>query len=97
MYYDYSRERGNDYIVDLLEERFIVKNINNGITINSVSDYIKSLSTSIEYWYYIHNPIEAKLNELMATQFVKVVSTCVNQEGFLVVVLYLKDHKNEKS
>ena len=63
MYYDYSRERGNDYIVDLLEERFIVKNINNGITINSVSDYIKSLSTSIEYWYYIHNPIEAKLND----------------------------------
>lgn len=29
MYHDYSREKGNDYIVDLLDERYIAKRIIN--------------------------------------------------------------------
>lgn len=63
MYYDYSREKGNDYIVDLLENKFIVKNVNSDVTITSMREYITSLKTCIEYWYYIHNPTEANLDD----------------------------------
>lgn len=40
--------------------------------------------------------INNKLNELAKQYFVKVTSSCINLEGLLVVVLYLKNHTNEK-
>ncbi len=39
--------------------------------------------------------IKQKLNEIAKTHFVKVTSSCINLEGLLVVVLYLKEHSNE--
>lgn len=40
--------------------------------------------------------IKNKLNELAKKYFVKITSCCINLEGLLVVVLYLKEHTNEK-
>lgn len=64
MYYDYSREKGNDYIKDLLENKYILKrinskNTNNNLTIKEIKDYVLSLKESVEHWYYLHNPDEA--------------------------------------
>ncbi len=64
MYHDYSREKGNDYIVDLLEERYIakriaIKNEEELLSIKEINDYVLSLKESVEHWYYLHNPDEA--------------------------------------
>lgn len=64
MYHDYSRQKGNDYIVDLLEERYIAKRITNQnleepLTIQEIQDYVLSLKESVEHWYYLFNPSEA--------------------------------------
>ena len=40
--------------------------------------------------------IQDKLNELAKSHFVKVTSSCINLDGLLVIVLYLKEHTNEK-
>jgi len=63
MYHDYSRKKGNDYIVDLLEERYTAKNvIQNKITIKEIRDYTLSLQESVKHWYYLHNPEKAQYN-----------------------------------
>lgn len=64
MYYDYSREKGNDYIKDLLENKYISKrinsqNTNNNLSIKEIKNYVLSLKESVEHWYYLHNPDEA--------------------------------------
>ena len=40
--------------------------------------------------------VKDQLNELAKTHFVKVTSSCINLEGLLVVVLYIKEFTNEK-
>ncbi|MFY4766487.1 DUF262 domain-containing protein [Campylobacter sp. GB48] len=72
MYFKYSREKGNDYIVSLLEEIFVCKrilgkNIDNPLTIKEINDYILSLSTSIEHWYYLFNPEQSNYTEEVKT------------------------------
>ena len=68
MYHDYSREKGNDYIVDLLDERYIAKriinkNIDNPLTLKEIKDYALSLKESVEHWYYLHNPEQAPYDD----------------------------------
>lgn len=59
MYYGYSREKGNDYIVDLLDniiyiqKRITDKNIDNPLKIKEIQAYILSLKTSVGHWYYL--------------------------------------------
>lgn len=61
MYHDYSRKKGNDYVVDLLKDRYTVKNIiNNKITILEIREYVLSLQNSVKHWYFLHNPEKAK-------------------------------------
>ncbi len=60
MYHDYSRKKGNDYIVDLLEDRYVVKKvIDDTLKIEDIRDYIMSLKKSVVHWYYLFNPSEA--------------------------------------
>lgn len=64
MYHDYSRQKGNDYIVDLLEVKYIAKRITNqdiedSLTIQEIQNYVLSLKESVEHWYYLFNPSEA--------------------------------------
>lgn len=68
MYHDYSRQTANDYIDDLLDERYItkritMKNISNPLTLNEIKDYALSLKESVEHWYYLHNPEQAPYND----------------------------------
>jgi uncharacterized protein with ParB-like and HNH nuclease domain len=68
MYYDYSREKGNDYIVDLLEERYIAKristkNMEESLSIKEIKEYVLSLKESVEHWYYLYNPSEATYDD----------------------------------
>ncbi|MGD9625467.1 MAG: DUF262 domain-containing protein [Arcobacter sp.] len=68
MYHDYSREKGNDYIIDLLEERYVAKRIitkkeEELLSIKEINDYVLSLKESVEHWYYLHNPDEANYND----------------------------------
>lgn len=53
MYHDYSRIKGNDYIDDLLNERYIakrifVKGISNPLTIIEINKYVLSLKESVK-------------------------------------------------
>ena len=68
MYHDYSRKQGNDYIDDLLEERYIAKRIitkkeEELLSIKEINDYVLSLKESVEHWYYLHNPDEANYDD----------------------------------
>ncbi len=60
MYHDYSRKKGNDYIVDLLDERYTLQQLMHGdLTIKDIREYVLSLKESVEHWYYLHNPARA--------------------------------------
>lgn len=62
MYFLYTRNKGDDYIKYLLDEKFTVSNLNcpevseAELKIEEISGYVKSLQQSIVYWFYIHNP-----------------------------------------
>lgn len=60
MYFRYSRNKGDDYIKYLLEERFHAKNVllpqSNPLTIQDIDAYVTNLQQSVIPWFYIHNP-----------------------------------------
>ncbi|EAI8439004.1 DUF262 domain-containing protein [Campylobacter jejuni] len=67
MYFKYSREKGNDYIDDILKKRFTIKNIMSNdkdkLNIKTIEEYIKSLKCSIKHWYYLFNPEKSNYDE----------------------------------
>lgn len=74
MYFKYTREKGDDYIKFLLDEKFNARNIthpkkaDDELKIEEISDYVKSLQQSIVYWFYMHNPHYAQANQLTDSQ-----------------------------
>ncbi len=63
MYFKYTRNKGDDYIKFLLNEKFIDQNISRDnqcidkkITAEEIEAYVTSLQTSIKPWFYIQNP-----------------------------------------
>lgn len=62
MYFKYSRNKGDDYIVYLLNEKFTARNVTHSkkaddrVTVDEISEYVISLQESIRHWFYIHNP-----------------------------------------
>ena len=74
MYFKYTREKGDDYIKFLLDEKFNARNIthpkkaDDKLNIEEISDYVKSLQQSIVYWFYMHNPYFAQANQLTDSQ-----------------------------
>ncbi|MCD9489951.1 DUF1524 domain-containing protein [Photobacterium phosphoreum] len=62
MYFKYTRNKGDDYIKYLLNDKFTARNVthpkkqNDQITVDDISDYVTSLQESIRHWFYIHNP-----------------------------------------
>jgi uncharacterized protein with ParB-like and HNH nuclease domain len=62
MYFKYSRNKGDDYIVYLLNEKFTARNVTHPkkaedrVTVDEISEYVTSLQESIRHWFYIHNP-----------------------------------------
>ena len=98
MYHDYSREKGNDYIVDLLEERYIakritVKNTNNFLTIKEIKDYVLSLKESVEHWYYLHNPNEATYNDQIKILLDKLYRLNYGAFAPLLMAIFSRDSK----
>ncbi len=64
MYHDYTRKKGNDYIVDLLDERYTIKAVIGGkLTIKEIRDYAISLKQSVEHWYYLFNPEQSNYDD----------------------------------
>ncbi len=74
MYFKYTREKGDDYINFLLDEKFNARNVthpkllSDELKIEEISDYVRSLQKSIIYWFYIHNPYYTQSNELTDSQ-----------------------------
>lgn len=74
MYFKYTREKGDDYIKFLLDEKFNARNIthpkkaDDELKIEEISDYVKSLQQSIVYWFYMHNPYYSQANHLTDSQ-----------------------------
>lgn len=62
MFFKYSRKKGDDYIKFLLDEEFTTRNVlsdsndENHVSIDSISEYVKSLQIAARYWFYMHNP-----------------------------------------
>ena len=58
----FHRSQKPDYVSDLLEKRFVTKNVtkqaapDNKITLPYIYNYVSSLQQSVEYWYKIFNP-----------------------------------------
>lgn len=74
MYFKYTRQKGDDYIKFLLDEKFNARNITHPknaedeLKIEEISDYVKSLQQSIVYWFYMHDPYYAQANQLTDSQ-----------------------------
>ncbi|MGQ7275355.1 DUF262 domain-containing protein [Marinobacter sp. V034] len=74
MYFKYSRNRGDDYIKFLLDEKFNARNVTHPkseqveLKIEEISDYVKSLQQSIVHWFYMHNPHHAQASVLTNDQ-----------------------------
>lgn len=62
MYFKYSRQKGDDYIKFLLDEKFTAQNVTHvskldeRVTVEEIDEYVTSLQMSIRPWFYIHNP-----------------------------------------
>ncbi|CAO96415.1 DUF262 domain-containing protein [Erwinia tasmaniensis] len=62
MYFKYSRQKGDDYIVFLLNEKFTAQNVTHPkseelrLTVKEIESYITSLQEAIRPWFYMHNP-----------------------------------------
>lgn len=62
MYFKFTRQRGDDYIDFLLDEKFTAKNVTHPdkpedqLTINELDEYVKSLQTAVKPWFYMHYP-----------------------------------------
>ncbi|MEZ9819677.1 DUF262 domain-containing protein [Shewanella sp. 10N.286.45.A1] len=62
MYFKYTRNKGDDYIKYLLNDKFTARNVTHPgkeedkIIVSEISDYVTSLQESIRHWFYIHNP-----------------------------------------
>lgn len=74
MYFKYTRQKGDDYINFLLDEKFNARNITHpktseeALKIEEISEYVKSLQQSIVFWFFMHNPYYAQCNQLTDSQ-----------------------------
>lgn len=98
MYHDYSREKGNDYIVDLLEERYIAKriiakNTDKPLTIKEIKDYVLSLKESVEHWYYLYNPDEATYDDKIKILLDKLYRLNYGAFAPLLMAIFSRDSK----
>jgi hypothetical protein len=62
MYFKFTRQKGDDYIDFLLDEKFTAKNVTHPyksserLTVEELNDYVTSLQKSIKPWFYMHYP-----------------------------------------
>ncbi|WP_276784822.1 DUF262 domain-containing protein [Thalassolituus oleivorans] len=74
MYFKYTRQKGDDYIKYLLDEKFNARNIthpkneSDRLNIDEISRYVKSLQQSIVFWFYMHNPYHNQSSALTDSQ-----------------------------
>ena len=105
MYFTYSRNRGDDYIRYLLDDKFTVQNVNHpwaehvALDITEVHDYVVNLQESIEPWFYIHNPYYPNLPKYIGRQNKKWIDklTRLNYGAFrpLLLASYVSRQKIE--
>ena len=77
LYYKYSRNRGDDYIKDLLDKRYTIASVKKGnelfknktnldetcIEPKDIKNYVQSLQSTAKFWYYSHFPDTSDLDE----------------------------------
>lgn len=62
MYFQYTRNKGDDYIRFLLDEKFTARGVTHPatedkrVTIEEIVNYVRSLQEAIKPWFHIHNP-----------------------------------------
>lgn len=99
MYFRYDRKTSMVFKEDLLTKIFVAKRVLNGeLTMDCITDYVKSLNKSIEYWFYINCPSKSDIFSVSE----KVWLTRINRVGIgsfrpLIMAAYLKkDEQIEK-
>lgn len=112
--FDYQKEESSDeiflfhrrgiagYQKFLLEKKFIQKNIKDidkPLTISFINDYVRSLKSSVTYWYYINNPLDSQLDERVKSKLVKLnrlLSIRESQSNFerLLILVFLQHEEN---
>lgn len=69
MYFKYSRRKGDDYIVFLLDEYFTARNVTHPksederVSIKNIEDYVTNLQQSIRPWFFMHSPYFEQMRE----------------------------------
>lgn len=101
MYFKYDRKQSNAYSNFLLNDHFTSKralmhNEKEKIGFEEIDEYIISLAKSIEYWYYMHNPLT-----LNKTDEIKELFNKHNRLGWgafepLILAYLIKDYDDEK-
>lgn len=105
IYFKFTKEKGDDYIKYLLEEKFTAKsvlyskNINEALEIKEISDYVTSLQRSIKYWFYMHNPYFQIVEDVTDRQ--KVILEKLNRLSFrrfkpLILAAYVAKKEPEQ-
>lgn len=95
----YRRLSKPDYATDLLERRFVTKNVaadapaKSRIALKDIYRYVSSLQDAIETWYKIHNPFDSDLRTEEKIWLDKLAR--LGTEQYLVLVLsYLQQVTN---
>ncbi len=101
MYFKYDRKKSNAYSNFLLNEHFTSKRVLSKddevkIGFEEIDEYITSLSKSIKYWYYMHNP-----QSLNKADEIKELFNKHNRLGWgafepLILAYLIKEHSDDR-
>ncbi|HIF9959868.1 TPA: DUF262 domain-containing protein [Campylobacter coli] len=102
MYFKYSREKGSDYIDDILKIRFTIKNIINNnndskLNIKIIEKYIQSLKCGIKHWYYLFNPEKSDYNEEIKIKLDKLKRLGYGSFKPLLLAIFSKEECDTKN
>ena len=96
MFFRYDRKTSMVFKKDLLTQIFVAKRVLNGeLSMDDITEYVKSLNESIEYWFYINCPMKSDLLSVSE----KIWLTRINRVGIgsfrpLLMAAYLKKDNN---
>ncbi len=97
---NYRRLYRSDYATDLLEKRFVTRNLTNDapiekkISLSDVYDYVSSLQTSVETWYKIWNPFESDFTKDIKLWLDK-INRIDNDSSQALLLVYLQLEQSE--
>ncbi|QLB20276.1 hypothetical protein A6B43_01330 [Vespertiliibacter pulmonis] len=96
MYFQYNRNEASAYAKYLLGKHFTAKKIRDGeLSFNDIHKYIRSLSQSVEYWFYLYNPKSSNYSDDIQKWIEKLNRLGMRAFAPLLIVIMIKYSNNE--